>query len=178
MEIRFLLQMSGMPGSGKSTLARALARSVGCVVVDHDVVKSALLRVTEGNMHADKAGTIAYAIEWDLVEYYLGQGFNVIMDSPCIHEVALTTGQNLARKYGIPYKYVECQLRDMTELDIRLQQRSALLSQNRSVASPEQFEHAFGHSKRPSHESFLIVDTSLPISTYLDQALAYLGDRQ
>lgn len=39
----FFLQMSGFPGSGKSTLAREIAKRTGAVVIDHDIVKSALL---------------------------------------------------------------------------------------------------------------------------------------
>ncbi len=168
--------MSGMPGSGKSTLAKAIARRVGCVVVDHDVVKSALLRETGDGMNADEAGRVSYAIEWDLINYYLDMGHNVILDSPCIHDVALTMGQGLARKHGIQYKYVECQLRDMTQIDMRLRQRSALLSQNRFIQSREQFERSFGHSKRPSRDRFLIVDTSRPMSTYFEEVLSYIGD--
>lgn len=35
--------MSGFPGSGKSTLARQIAKLTGAVIIDHDIVKSALL---------------------------------------------------------------------------------------------------------------------------------------
>ncbi len=35
--------MSGVPGAGKTTLAHAMAPSIGAVVIDHDVTKSALL---------------------------------------------------------------------------------------------------------------------------------------
>lgn len=37
-----LVAMAGLPGSGKSTLARALARELGGVVLDKDVVRAAL----------------------------------------------------------------------------------------------------------------------------------------
>lgn len=40
----FFLQMSGFPGSGKSTLSKYIAKLTGAVIVDHDVVKSALLK--------------------------------------------------------------------------------------------------------------------------------------
>ena len=39
----FFVQMSGFPGSGKSTLARKIAKRTGGVIIDHDIVKSALL---------------------------------------------------------------------------------------------------------------------------------------
>ena len=178
METRFFLQMSGMPGTGKSTLAKAIARRMGCVVVDHDVVKSALLRATGNDLSSDQAGKISYAIDWDLIDYYLDQGHSVILDSPCIYDVALITGQRLAKKYGIPYKYIECQLKDMTQIDARLRRRSALLSQNRGVQSSEEFDRSFGSSKRPSNEPFLIADTSLPISNYFDEVLSYVGYQQ
>ena len=38
-----LLQLSGVPGAGKSTLARSLASDLDLVVLDSDVVKSALM---------------------------------------------------------------------------------------------------------------------------------------
>jgi predicted kinase len=34
--------MSGFPGSGKSTLAKQIAKRTNAVIIDHDVVKSAL----------------------------------------------------------------------------------------------------------------------------------------
>ncbi len=43
----FFLQMSGYPGSGKSTLAKEISKNTGAVVVDHDVVKSALMNSME-----------------------------------------------------------------------------------------------------------------------------------
>jgi len=38
------VQMSGLPGSGKSTLSREIAKRTGSIVIDHDIIKSALLR--------------------------------------------------------------------------------------------------------------------------------------
>ena len=40
----FFLQMSGFTGSGKSTLARQISKITGAVIIDHDIVKSALLK--------------------------------------------------------------------------------------------------------------------------------------
>ncbi len=44
----FFVQMSGHPGSGKSTLARQIGKRTGAVIIDHDIVKSALLNSIDG----------------------------------------------------------------------------------------------------------------------------------
>ena len=36
--------MSGFPGSGKSTVSKYIAKLTGAVIIDHDVLKSALLK--------------------------------------------------------------------------------------------------------------------------------------
>jgi len=43
----FFVQMSRFPGSGKSTLAPQIAKSTGTVLIDHDIVKSAILQTIE-----------------------------------------------------------------------------------------------------------------------------------
>jgi predicted kinase len=43
----FFVQMSGFPGSGKSTLARNISKLTGAVIIDHDIVKSALLHTLD-----------------------------------------------------------------------------------------------------------------------------------
>jgi len=43
--------MSGFPGSGKSTLSREIAKRTGSIIIDHDIVKSALLNsIDEGSI--------------------------------------------------------------------------------------------------------------------------------
>jgi predicted kinase len=67
----FFLQMSGYPGSGKSTLARVISKKTGAIVVDHDIVKSALLESLESNFDPKVAGKVSYNIDWSLVDFYL-----------------------------------------------------------------------------------------------------------
>ena len=40
----FFLQMAGFPGAGKSTLAKEIAKQTGCIIVDHDISKTSLLK--------------------------------------------------------------------------------------------------------------------------------------
>lgn len=40
----FLLQMAGFPGSGKSTMAEKIRKNTNAIVVDRDIIKSAMLK--------------------------------------------------------------------------------------------------------------------------------------
>ena len=75
----FFIQMSGFPGSGKSTLALEIANETGCIIIDHDISKSAMLDcVDEGLIDAKLAGEMSYNVDFALVDYYLSQGRSVI----------------------------------------------------------------------------------------------------
>ena len=75
-----LLQLSGVPGTGKSTLARGLAAGLDLVVLDTDVVKSALLST---DVPFAVAGRATYAAVLALAGDLLAQGRSVVIDSPC-----------------------------------------------------------------------------------------------
>ncbi|BBH24337.1 hypothetical protein Back11_56820 [Paenibacillus baekrokdamisoli] len=94
----FFLQMSGYPGSGKSTLAKAISKKTGAIVVDHDIVKSALLesmKSLESNIDPRVAGIASYDIDWSLVDYYLSESRSVILDSPCLYTDLLDKGTEI-----------------------------------------------------------------------------------
>jgi predicted kinase len=91
----FFIQMSGFPGSGKSTLAREIAKHTDAVIIDHDIVKSALLHSIEAPIDPKLAGKISYNIDWSLIEFHLSQGHNVIFDSPCLYEEMVERGTHL-----------------------------------------------------------------------------------
>lgn len=117
----FFVQMSGFPGSGKSTLARQILKRTGAVIVDHDIVKSALLHsMEEGEIDSNLAGKISYNIDWSLIEFHLSQGQDVIFDSPCLYQEMIDKGTYLSKKYNVKYKYVECYLSDIHEINFRL----------------------------------------------------------
>lgn len=177
----FFLQMSGVPGSGKSTLARALAKQLNAIVLDHDIVKSAMLgslEVDTMTMNEDHrwVGKVSYNVEWALVDFYLGQGWNVILDSPCLYAVMVEKGMQLAQKHRAAYKYVECILEDLQQIDNRLRTRTAMISQNREVTSEEAFTRAFAQSLHPQEHPYYQVDTSRPLESYLGDVLSYLSE--
>lgn len=130
-----LIQMSGMPGSGKSTLARLLRASLGGVVIDHDVLRSALLE-DPTDTHFDQVAKQAYGLQWAVVEDMMKQGLHVIVDSTCNYQEVLDRGLELAGRYGFTYWYVECRVEDIDVLDERLRTRTPMRSQRTGVDCP------------------------------------------
>lgn len=175
----FFLQMSGYPGSGKSTLARAIARTTGAIVVDHDIVKSSLLGAMESNIDSSLAGKISYDIDWSLVDFYLSQCRSVILDSPCLYSGLLDRGTELAKQYHVKYKYIECFLSDHNERDRRLRARQRMISQVPGV--PAEVKDTLltiesSSMKRPAEARYLIVDTSQPLEAYIDKVMEYINE--
>ncbi|MFU2032892.1 ATP-binding protein [Bacillus wiedmannii] len=147
----FLLQMSGFPGSGKSTVSKYIAKLTGAVIVDHDVLKSAL------------------------IDSYLEQGHSVILDSPCLYEGMVEKGIKLSNKHGVKYKYIECYLNDMEEINHRLQTRKRMVSQIGKVDSEVALKKWLDGSKRPSNTEYLIVDSDKPLERYAQKMMDYMS---
>jgi len=141
-----LVQMSGAPGSGKSTIARALARQRGLVIIDHDIVKNAQL---SGGLSFAQAGKLSYAVLLSLAEDLLGQGHDVVIDSPCFYDELLEAGQAVAARAGADYRYIECVTDDLDVLDQRLRSRRPLPSQVAGV-----YEEPRDGSGRPGADVF------------------------
>lgn len=162
----FLLQMAGQPGSGKSALARLLGKRTGAVVLDKDVLKTAVLDagVAEGN-----AGSIAYEAFFALADHLLGQGLSVVLDSPSFWETIPTKGTAVAAQRMVPYYFIECMCGDRDELARRLRERTRLRSNPGEEAIDKPWE-----TIAPAG-AFLRVDTTQPIERCLELALDYLG---
>ena len=172
----FFLQMSGFPGSGKSTLARRISKITGAVIVDHDIVKSALLKSLEtGNINSNITGKVAYDIDWSLVYFHLSQGQSTILDSPCFYLEMIEKGVRLSEKHHAKYKYVECYLNEMKEIQHRLKNRMPMISQIQQVASEKAFLEWLDKSEKPTDRQCLRVDSGKPIEKYIDEAMLYIN---
>jgi adenylate kinase family enzyme len=172
----FFIQMSGSPGSGKSTLSRQIAKQTGAVLIDHDIVKSALLEAIESDIDNSLAGKISYNIDWSLIEFHLSQGRDVILDSPCLYDELVNKGTNLSNKYNAKYKYVECYIDDLKEINFRLKNRERMASQIIEITSEEAFRYTIENSKKPTNIKCLLVDTSKPLENYVQNVLEYLKE--
>ncbi len=176
------VQMSGVPGAGKTTLAHAIAPPLGAVVIDHDVTKTALLGA---EVPVSLAGYASYMVLDALARHLLQQAHSVIFDSPCLYDELLMRGQQLAKEAGATYRYVECVVTDLDELDRRLRTRQRLPSQLAGVRVPptagsgktETGDHAFrewmANMKRPA-VPYLVLDTSRALEVCSNEALAYI----
>lgn len=170
----FFLQMSGFPGSGKSTLAKQISELTNAVIVDHDISKTALLEALEDqNLSMNILGKTSYHIDWALIDSYLGQGFSVIFDAPCLYEEMVEMGEQLCLKYKIKYKYVECYVDNYELIQQRLLTRERKLSQIEGTTY-EAFKHAIQQSKKSDKYEYLIIDSSKPMETYLNKVIEYI----
>jgi predicted kinase len=180
-----LVQMSGAPGAGKSTVARAIGRRTGAAVLDHDVVKSALLGA---GVAATTAGQASYQTLLALARSLLDQGVSVVLDSPCYYQELLDAGLRLARETGACYRYVECAIEDLAALARRLRERPRLPSQvpdlaaasarattGATLAGEALFREWIDNMKRPAH-SYLRVDTARPLADCLAAIFAFLEE--
>jgi len=178
------VQMSGAPGSGKTTVARALGQATGAVVIDHDITKSALLAA---DMAASLAGRASYQVLNAVARDLLQQGHSVIFDSPCFYEELLARGIELAEECGATYRYVECMLNDLNELDRRLTTRTRMPSQIAGIYAPPTagsgksqsgtalIQHWIDNMKRPQSD-YLTLNTAEPVEMCIARALEYVID--
>lgn len=177
----FLLQMAGAPGSGKSTLARAVAERYGAVVLDYDVVKTALL---DAEVSWSRSGPGAYNVLYALAGELLAAGRSAIVDSPCHYEIMPARGAAVADAHHASYRFIECVCDDIAELRRRLTSRTPHRSQMRDLGQvPPDADgpipaHRVGqhrwHTYGPEG-GHLVVDTSVAVEDGLQAAIGYIG---
>ena len=172
----FLCQMSGIPGTGKSTLARYICRMTNAVLLDLDVIKSSVLNSFENNIDFRFAGKVAYEMIFALADSNLEMGNSVVIDSPCAYEIIIENGSDLIKKYNISYKFIECCLENLSELNRRRTEREILPSQKLNIPIDEEiFKKSINGLKRPDYYEYLLIDTSPPIEEYIDIVVGYLN---
>jgi len=177
--------MSGVPGSGKSTVARGLASALPAIVLDHDVTKTAIL---ESGVPESNAGGASYEVLQALSGQILQQGYSVVIDSPCLYEQLLNFGVNTAFREEAEYRYIECVISDLNELDRRLQTRESKISQIRSLdqmvshagSAPrlarELIEEWRGRMQRPKGNWLLLDTTGVSPRHSIATALEYVQE--
>jgi predicted kinase len=162
-----VVQMHGEPGSGKSTLARALAPRVNAVVLDKDIIKSAILR---GGATEQLAGPTAYEVYFDLAEDLVSQGRSIILDNPVFWPRVEERWLALSAAASCPPLLIECVCPDREELVRRLATRNALESNPREPLDLLRHPGAVETVYHPR----LTLDTTRPIGELIEAAVGYV----
>lgn len=172
--------MAGRPGVGKSSVARGVAPAIDAVVLDNDVVKSALLDAGVGwNESATAAWDAVFALAGD----FLAQGHSVILDNPSHYESIPKRGQAIAVGALATYAMVECVCADDAVVGQRMADRSRLRSQMTGLGAWSPDAPAPSSAPRTGlHEwtifrpesNVITVDTSRPLDEVVAEAAAFL----
>jgi predicted kinase len=161
-----VVQMHGEPGSGKSTLARALAPALAAVVLDKDVIGSALLG---SGLARGATGPAAYECLWAVADSLLGQGHSLIVDSPAFWPSIEERGRGLARRFGAAYSMVECFCPDPGEIDRRLALRDGTGTQ-----PTKRLDWLAAPGTRAPSCARLRLDSRRPLAELAGEAAAYV----
>lgn len=160
-----VVQMHGEPGSGKSTLARAIGKMLPAVVIDKDVLKSALL---DAGLAEPAAGPASYEVFFAAAASLLSQGYSVVLDSPCGWPSIEERGRALANQSGVAWGMVECVCGDDT-LEKRLRERRGLPSQ----PTAKQDWYLRPGSRQPTCDR-LVLDSTRSVGEMAAEAVRYL----
>lgn len=161
----FLIQMHGHPGSGKSALARALGRVLPAVVIDKDVIASALIR---SGVDFGEAGAPAYQVMYSQAARFLADGHSVIMDSPCFWPRIEESTRAVAEAAGVAWVMIETQCADELR-DARLASRERLDSNpaTRDLGPMRPGMYSPGCER-------LVLDSSRPVADLVADAMDYV----
>lgn len=88
----------------------------------------------------------------------------------------LEKGIKVLQKYNVKYKYVECYLNDIEEINNRLKKRKRMISQIEKVESEEVFKKWLDGSKRPSGFTYFVVDSGQMLEEYIDEVMTYMNE--
>ncbi|HEX5478094.1 MAG TPA: ATP-binding protein [Dehalococcoidia bacterium] len=160
--------MHGEPGSGKSTVACELGRRLGAVVLDKDVIKSALL---SAGIEGAAASRGAYEVYFELARSLVAQGHAVVLDNPVFWPRVEERWLATAALAGSPAILIECVCADRDELRRRLASRTVMASQPREPLDLTRHEGAAPTRFEPR----LVLDTTRALEDVVEQALAYVA---
>jgi predicted kinase len=163
-----LVMLAGMPGTGKSTLGRAIAASLDWLVLDKDIIHTALLQA--GSSSAD-AGAVAYRVALKLAEdLVVLQRRSLVLDTAGRQPIILSEAQRIVRNSGARLKVIRCMLAPQVRAR-RLSAREPLPAQwSADETTPEQESVWYAHLP----EDTLLLDTAPPLEETVEQALAFI----
>ena len=165
-----MVVFKGLVGVGKSALSRALGKRLNWPVVDKDDFSDVLMA------HLEHYGPLAYESMFSVAESLLGQGFNVICDSPLRGVVGYERAAKLARDSGAELRVVRCSLADealwQTRLETRRRRPAHILKTWADLARYRR--HALADFDYPVKAPGLTVDMAAPLEELTEKVIWWL----
>jgi predicted kinase len=172
-----LIAMAGLPGTGKSTIARRLADAIGGVVLDKDVVRSALF----------PPAVLDYSAEQDEITFQAiyGAAGSIARTFPKVP--VILDGRTFSRRsqirdlidaaaaIGTPLRIIECVCSDEIA-HVRLARDQAAGTHPASNRTPELYRAVKARAE-PLTMPRLTLDTgTVPLDECVRRAVAYVSD--
>ena len=167
--------MAGLPGTGKSVLCRALAKQVGGVVLDKDIIRAALFpteRIEYSAAQDDfcqslmlEAAGYLLVRDPDAVIFFDGRTFS--------RRYQIDAVIQSAQKFGTPFRTIECTCSEETARQ-RLERDQAAghhPAANRSFDLHQRLKVTF----EPIPEPKLVVDTDQPLDGCVGRSRAFIS---
>jgi len=167
--------MSGIPGVGKSTLAKKICSLTNAVLLNTDIIKSSVIQSFEDDIDFRLAGKVTYDAVFALACNNLSIGNSVVIDSPCSYEIILERGIHLSKIYNAAYKFIECHVGDLSEVNRRRIHRKTLTSQRYNAPISEiEYQNSINNLKRPADYEYLVINSSPGLDEYIGKVMEYL----
>ena len=172
-----LIAMTGLPGTGKSTLARRLAETIGGVVLDKDVVRSALFPPPVLDYSAEE-DDITFAAIYRAAGHIIRTfpKTPVILDGRTFSRASHVRDLlEAAAAIGSPLSVIECTCSEEAA-ESRLARDLAAGDHPAGNRTPELYREVKARAE-PLAVPRLTLDTcALPLDECVRRALAYVGE--
>ena len=172
-----IVLMAGLPGSGKTTLAQALAAQTNGVVLNKDVIRSALFAPDEIE-YSTGQDDFCQKVMLEAASYILGKepGRMVFLDGrPFSRRYQIEQVMKLASELKQQCRIIECVCSDATARQ-RLEQQAAQgehPAANRDFGLYLRVKESFEPISAPA----TVIDTEQPLEVCATQALAVMRRR-
>ncbi len=170
--------MSGLVASGKSTVARAIAFDVSAPIILSDHVRHKLLGTSPDEELSVESWERAFAPSFPEEVYnevfrhvgnVLGSGRPVVVDGCFGNRMHRTKIQDIARRHGVPFLFVECQCASEVAHE-RLSGRAATaaVSEEEWMAIYDGFRERWEPVDELPPEEHIAIDTGRPLEENVD----------
>ena len=165
-----VVAMGGGVASGKSTLARVVAQGMAAPRVVADRVRDQLIRGVPGREQHEAHGwenlqpgfhERVYAETLRRAERVLQSGRAVVVDACFPRARDRAAVRALARRYGAPFRFVECRIDERTQRE-RLAAREAAAGERGWLELARSFAAAWEPASELPGEEHLVLDTARP----------------